>query len=498
MSGARASDRVGRRIERLTTVDRMYLHDERPAWPCHFGGLAIVEGRALLDDSGRLRMAEIIDRLGRRLPRVPDLRQRIHDPGWWRGGPLWVDDDRFSIARHVHEAAVDPPGDDARLCEAAARLYQGLLDRTGPLWDLWFLTGLSDGRVGILLKLHHAMADGPAAVAIMAALFDPDPDAEDPVATGWTPEPMPGGWSLLIDAAARTVRAVGHGVAMLARPMRIVGGLRIFLIVIRRSLGEKGAPRTSLNGIVRAGRRVQFTRLDLAAMKEVAHAQGGTVNDVVLALWAGGLRRLLLSRGEPVDGVEPVIGLAVSTRESSEAATIDNQVGSMVLRLPAWEPDPRRRLERIVELTGEAKRRRRLPAAIMDSMAWLSATPLGRYFNLHQRAVNALVTNVVGPAVPMYAFGARILDVVPIIQLVGNIGLTLCAFSYAGRVSLVVTADAHGFPDVDVLMAAMERDWGSLVSRPALEPSAAVAPSAPREPPLVAPRRRGRGAAPCR
>jgi WS/DGAT/MGAT family acyltransferase len=320
----------------------------------------------------------------------------------------------------------------------------------------------------------------------------------DPMATAWTPAPAPGGWSLLVDAAARTMRAVGHGVAMLARPWRMVGGLRIFLIVIRRSLGEKGAPRTSLNGIVRAGRRVRFARLDLAAMKDVGHAQGGTVNDVVLALWAGGLRRLLLSRGEPIEGVEPVIGLAVSTRERNETATIDNQVGTIVLRLPAWEPDPSRRLERIVELTREAKARRRLPAAIMQSMAWLSATPLGRYLNLHQRAVNTLVTNVVGPTVPMVAFGARILDVVPIIQLVGNIGLTLCAFSYAGRVALVVTADAYGFPDVDVLMGAMEDDWRSLVSRLALEPVAVVAPPAPREPPLVAPRQRGRGAAPCR
>jgi WS/DGAT/MGAT family acyltransferase len=275
---------------------------------------------------------------------------------------------------------------------------------------------------------------------------------------------MPGAWSLLADNLSNKIRTVGRGAGLLAHPLRIVRGARVFALVVRRCLGQKGRPRSSLNQVVRAGRRVRFLRLDLTAMKEAAHAHGGTVNDVVLDVWSGGLRQLLVSRGEPVADVELMAALAVSLRSPTDAGTIDNRAGTIVLPLPAWEADAQRRLDLIVRTTREAKARRQLPAAIMGVMAMLAATPLGQYLNLHQRAVNVIVTNVVGPPVPMYVFGARILDIVPIIQLVGNIGLTMCAFSYAGQLSLVVTADATAFPDLDVLMQGMERDWDALTS----------------------------------
>ena len=462
---------AGRRLVRLTVVDRMFLHDERPEWPCHFGGLAVIDGRPLMDESGQLRLQELRDLLVRRLAGIPDLRQRIHTPGWLQGGPLWVDDERFSIERHIREAAIPAPGGDAELLAAAARAYDSLLDRRGPLWELWLLTGMTDGRVGILLKLHHAVADGSAAVAIMASLFDVERDAPDPAATRWTPAPIPGPRALLADNLSSKLRALGCGVAALAHPLRILAAARIFVLVLRRSMGEQGAPRTSLNGIVRAGRRVRSLRLDLAAMKDVAHAHGGKLNDVVLDLWSGGLRQLLVSRGEPVDGIELKVGQAVSLRPPSDADAIDNQAGSIVLPLPVGEADPGRRLDRIVATTSRTKAIQR-PAAIMNAMAAMSGTPLGQYLNLHQRAVNVMATNVFGPPVPMYVLGAPILEILPIIELIGNVGLTHAAFSYAGRVSLVVTADASGFPDVDELIHGMDRDWQALQGARGALPSA--------------------------
>ncbi|HET9521088.1 MAG TPA: wax ester/triacylglycerol synthase family O-acyltransferase [Candidatus Limnocylindrales bacterium] len=467
--------RGGRRIARLTVVDRMFLHAERPAWPCHFGGLAVIDGRALLDESGQLQLEEVRDRLARRLAQIPDLRQRIHAPGWLSGGPLWVDDPRFSIEHHVHEAAVPAPGGDGELLEAAARAYEGLLDRRRPLWELWFLTGLRDGRVGILLKLHHAVADGPAAVAIMASLFDIGRNAPDPVAAPFAPEPIPGARTLLAANVASKLRTLGRGLAALAHPLRTLGAARVFALVMRRAMGQQAAPRTSLNSIVRVGRRVRVVHLDLAEMKDAAHTHGGKLNDVFLDLFSGGLRQLLVSRGELVEGIELKVAQAVSLRSPSEAEAIDNQAGSIVLPLPVGEADPGLRLDRIVATTSRTKAIQR-PAAIMNAMAAMDATPLGQYLNLHQRAVNVIATNVVGPPVPMYVLGAPILDILPIIQLVGNIGLTLAAFSYAGRVSLVVTADASGFPDVDQLILGMERDWQALSgTRPA-------APEPEREP----------------
>jgi WS/DGAT/MGAT family acyltransferase len=475
-SGTPATARpAGRRKDRLTVVDRMFLHDERAEWPCHFGGLAVIDGRAFADESGRLRLEELRARLGRRLADIADLRQRIHRPGLLQGGPLWVDDPRFSIGDHVHEAIVPSPGGDAELLEAATRAYEGLLDRKRPLWELWFLTGMADGRAAILLKLHHAVADGPAAVAIMASLFDVERDAPEPAATPWTPEPVPGPRALLVDNLSSRLRALGHGLAALAHPLRILGAARMFVLVMRRSMGEQGAPRTSLNGAVRAGRRVRYLQLDLAAMKDVAHAHGGKLNDVVLDLWSGGLRQLLVFRGEPVEGIELKVAQAVSLRPSSDAEAIDNQAGSIVLPLPVGEADPGRRLDRIVAMTSRTKAVQQ-PAAIMNAMAAMSATPLGAYFNLHQRAVNVISTNVVGPPVPMYVLGAPVLDILPIIQLVGNIGLTLAAFSYAGRVSLVVTADARGFPDVDELIHGMERDWQTLYAASGAPPTPEVTP----------------------
>ncbi|HET7870400.1 MAG TPA: wax ester/triacylglycerol synthase family O-acyltransferase [Actinomycetota bacterium] len=448
----------------------MYLRVEDPAWPTHFCGLAIVDGRALWGASGQLRWEEIRDRLDRRLTRVPELRRRVYFPGPLRGGPLWVDDGRFAIEHHVHQKTVEPPGGDAELLEAAAAIYGRSLDRTRPLWELWFLTGLNDGRVGVLLKLHHAVADGAGAVAIMGSLFDLAPDVADPASSPWTPEPIPGGWSLLAENLSTAIRTVGRAAASLAHPGRAAGGMRVLMDVVRRSVGVKGAARTSLNQVVRPGRRIRYLRLDLAAMKEAAHAHGATVNDLVLDLWSGGLRRLLVSRGEPIAGLELTTTEPVSTRSATDS-TIDNQVGLMVLRLPVWEADVQRRLDLIARTTRETKAGQR-PAAIRGVLVRLSATPIGRYLTLHQRAANVFVTNVIGPPVPMFILGSQILAVLPIVQVAGNIGLSLCAFSYTGEVFLVVTADASGFPDLDVLMTGMERDWGALVGGHVAEPIA--------------------------
>ena len=456
------------RFARLTSTDLMFLRLESAEWPAHFGGLAVLEEAALQDRTGRLRLREIRDQLDRRVAHVPALRQRIYTPGLLRGRPLWVDDRRFDIRDHVHESAVRSPGGDTELLEAAADVYGGLLDRSRPLWELWFLTGLSEGRIGVLLKLHHAVADGLAAVAVMASLFDFDPDTPDPARVPRTPEPLPGRWSLVADNFSSKMHSVRRALAAVIHPVRLANGVRTFAHVARRSFGTPAAPIGSLNEPVQAGRRVRSLRLDLTTMKEIAHAHEGKVNDVVLDLWSGGLRRLLVSRGEPVAGVELLTGLAVSLRSPTGAGTVDNQVGTMVLPLPVSEADPRRRLETIVTTTRRVKSEQR-PAKILGFLAAVAATPIGRSFATRQRSTNVLVTNVIGPPVPMYLLGARILDVLPIIQLMGNIGLTLCAFSYAGRISLVVTADATAFPDLDELITGMERDWHELAPGP-LEP----------------------------
>jgi len=209
-------------------------------------------------------------------------------------------------------------------------------------------------------------------------------------------------------------------------------------------------------------RRIRFLRLDFGEMRETAHAHEAKVNDVVLALWSGGLRELMLFRQEPTTGIELVMNMPVSLRSTSEAPTIGNEVGFMALPLPVWEVDVHSRLELILATTRRAKSEQDA-AAMAGFLAAASAIPFGKYFSAHPHNVNVRVSNVIGPPVPLYVLGARILDVVPITRLFGNVGLTLCAFSYAGQIYLVVTADATAFPDLDVLMAGMEQDWHALI-----------------------------------
>ena len=172
-------------FERLTSTDLLFLRLETASWPCHFGGFAVLDGEALLDDLGHLALDEIRERLDGRSTHVPDLRQRLHHPGLLGGKPVWVDDSEFAIENHVHSVTVE--GGDAGLLDTALEIYSRALDRSRPLWELWLFTGLGENRVGFLLKLHHAVADGLAAVAILGSLFDRDPDAPEPAPAQWTP-----------------------------------------------------------------------------------------------------------------------------------------------------------------------------------------------------------------------------------------------------------------------------------------------------------------------
>ena len=461
MSPPTANREQGSQISRLTSLDLMFFHLESRDWPSHFAGLAVVDGSALLDGSGRLRLDEIRDRVNRRLAAAPQLRRRLHRPGLLSGRAIWVDDARFDLVHHVHEAAVQEPGGDLELLDTAGRLYGTLLNRDRPLWELWFLTGLTDGRVGVLLKLHHSLADGMAALTLMGVLLDRGPDTPDPLAGPWAPRPIPGRWSLVADNARTTFQAVSRVGSILAHPRRLASDAAVGIGVAREAFRSSGAPRSSLNRPVRSGRRIRVLRLDLGAMRRVARAHKARINDVVLDLWSGGLRELMGYRGESTAGVDLIANLPVSLRSARSARTIDNQLGFLALPLPVWEPDVEKRLDLIARITREAKSEQR-PEAMATFLAAASAMPFCRALVARQHSVNVKVTYVPGPRVPVYLLGARVLDILPIARLFGNVGLTLGAFSYGGQISLVVTADATAFPDLDVLMAGMEREWSAL------------------------------------
>jgi diacylglycerol O-acyltransferase / wax synthase len=450
-------------FRRLSAADVSNLLLETPAAPMHVGGLLTVEAAPLLDAGGRLDLPRLLIRLERRLSRLPELRRRLFVPGPLGGRPLWVDDPGFRVADHVHERELAAPGGEAELLEEAARLMAPPLDRRRPLWDLWFLSRADAGRVFVLFKLHHAVADGLGIVALLSALLDLDPGAADPPREEWTPEPPPAAAALVVDGVSSKIAATARALAALAHPARLARDAADILEDIGYTArSSRAAPLTSINRPVRPGRRFGRLAVDLAAARQAAARAGGKVNDVVLAVVAGGVRELLLSRGEAVPGGDLVTSVPVSLRPSSAARELGNQAGVIMVPLPVGEPDPRRRLAEVVDRTRRAKARQQAGFGQQVTVA-MAALPLARRFMDHQRFVNLFVTNVIGPPVQVYLLGARVEDVMPIVIGAGNVTIAVCALSYAGRLVLAVTADAESCPDVERIVAGMRRTWSELV-----------------------------------
>ena len=450
------------RYARLSLADRSNLRIERPETPGHVAGVCVVEAGPLLGEDGELDLGEIRRRLERRLVRAPELRRVVRRPPPLCGPALWVDDPTFSIARHVHAARVEPPGDEASLLRATEMLLRPLLDRSRPLWQLWFLTGVADGRLGVLFQVHHAVADGLAAIALLASLLDLEPDAADPPPERWSAAPAPSTRALLADSMRSRATALASTIVhpvVLVRELAVVAG-----DVVEAFRTSTKAPRTSLNALPGGSRRLRAVHLDLERARAVAHAHDGKVNDVLLAVVSGGLRDLLVSRGEPVDGMELRVSVPASLRRADEARELGNAAGIMVVALPVSEPDAARRLERIAAEMRLARAAQR-PASVQHMTAAMAALGLAVPLARRQRMVNTFVTNVPGPRDALYLLGARIEQVLPVVVLAGNVTVTFAALSYHGRLDVVVDADAAACPDVDVLVAGMNQAWESLAAR---------------------------------
>jgi len=442
-------------IERLSAFDLTNLAVEAPDTPMHVGMVAILDGRSLLDACGRLRMTEVHDRLRTGLCAAPKLRKVVYRPGPLAGRPLWVDDPGFAIERHVAQVAIDPPGGEDELLGLAERLMRTVLDRSRPLWHLWVVTGLPDRRLAVVVKIHHAVSDGIAAIRLMTALLDPPPGAAG--ASLWIPVAVPS-WHHLVSARFR--RGTGRTARGAAEQPTL---RRTFLGAWHTLRRGWAAPRTSLNAPIGPGRRLGVVRLDLADAKAVAHAAGGKVNDVILALIAGGLRDVLRSRGEPVDNLDLRVAVAVSLRDPDRPAGDGNHNGSIVIRLPLHGADSAARLRAVTAETTLAKRQQ-TAVAQQHFMIFMARIGLARRLSRTQHIINLVESNVPGPSAPIRILGAPVLDLVPIGAIAGNLTVTFLAVSYAGRLVITAVADRDRFPDLPVALAGMTREWSSLAA----------------------------------
>jgi diacylglycerol O-acyltransferase / wax synthase len=460
-------------IARLSLEDESYLRIEDPRSPMHFGVLATLGPGLPVDAHGALDLPGIRRRLERRLDRAPELRRTLRPAPILCGRPMWVDDERFSLDQHVRAAAVSPPGGERELLHAAERLLTPLLDRARPLWELWFLTGLADGGVGLLFKLHHAVTDGLGAVALLGALFDDGGSArqagqgphalvdgaDDAARTEavWVAAPAPSPWELFADNARGRLASL----SVLLHPTRVACALGSALADSKRmARAWSGAPATSLTGPRTGTMHARVVRLDLEIARRIGHTRGGSVNDVMLAVVAGGLRDLLVARGEAVTGVELKVSVPVALRTARAARELGNAVGTMLVPVQVGEPDAVRRLAGIVLATHAAKAE---PPVRADAfISWMAALGLARPMANRQRTFNVFTTNVIGPRAPLHLLGARVEELLPLMGASGNIRLLFAAASYGGQLVVVVNADGS-VEDVDVLAAGMQQTWSALV-----------------------------------
>jgi len=440
-----------RLLERLTASDLFMLLWDDYGWPNQIGGLAILDGTNLLDHDGHLRIEAVRRRLEPRLHLVPRFRQLLYRPRLGLGWPLWVDAPCFDLADHIGVHPLAAPGDQAQLLQACQELARGRLDPGRPLWELWLLPGLPQRRVGAFIRVHHVVADGPAGVATFGALLDLTADAPTPVPSPWTPTPIPTASELLRDNLRRRRQQLGRGWSGLAHPGRTLRRARAAWPAWREVFTEQPAPQTSLNHPVGADRRLAILGGRLDRTKQIAHAHHAKVNDVVLAAVAGGLRQLLAGRGEDVQGLVLRAMVPISLHQEQPGQARGNQPGWMMVPLPLGEPDPVRRLALIAAETAARRHKARPPAGsgifrfVAGQRAWYRHFP-------RQRSVNLVVTNVPGPPVPLYLAGARLLELFPVVPVMGNLTLVVAVLSYAGQLNLTAVADRDGCPDLEVFV----------------------------------------------
>jgi WS/DGAT/MGAT family acyltransferase len=433
--------------------------------------VGILEGSGLHAPDSSFPIDELRESVERKLYPLPRFRQQLCMPRRGLGWPVWVDAASFDVADHVEVIPVDSPGDHESFLAAAEALFDRPLDRRHPLWRLSFLPGLAEGRVGMVIKAHHAVADGVAGVASFGALFDTSPEGMPPAPPLWTPSPWPSARDLLADNLRRRAAEVGRMSGTLRHPVAAAHAARRFLPGLRETFTEDRAPRTTLNQPIGTHRTLAFISTDLDLVRAVGHARGGTVNDVLLTVVAAGLRTLLDRRGEAVDRLTLRAFVPVSLHREGPGRAVGNRDGAMVVPLPLGETDDLARLRSIVAQTVVRKRRPRAAGATLfrNGLAQRAFLRLAA----RQRLMNAYVANVPGPPMPLYLAGARVRELFPLVPLIGNVTLGVGALSYAGRLSITAVADREACPDLDDFVDGVQRSLRAL-AEPLVRRSSAV------------------------
>ena len=455
--------------DRLSPLDVSFLYVEEPTTPMHVGSVAVFQAPEDGFDYDRL-----VALIAERIAFVPRYRQRVRDVPGHLANPVWVDDESFDIGYHVRRSALPRPGNDQQLAELVARVQSRQLDRNRPLWEMYLVEGLSRQRFAVITKTHNAMVDGIGTVDIGQVILDTDPEpsraaSRPPGRAGtaiaaWRPNPEPSWAELIVGAVSDTVR----------RPTAVIDTVRGGLSEVRSTAGRlagvaggllaagvtaaRPAPVSPLNVVIGAQRRFATVASDLDDYRRIRKAHGGTINDVVLASIAGGLRAWLLTRGEGVSTATIVRAMVpVSVQDEDGSGPAGNRVSSLLVDLPVGEPSPVMRLHQVSyrmkahKETGQAVGAESLVGLAGFAPPTLHAMGARVASGLSKRWFNLVVTNVPGPQQPLYAGGARLLASYPVIPLARTQAVSIGLTSYDGGVYYGLNADRDAMSDIDVL-----------------------------------------------
>ncbi len=449
-------------MQALTGLDSSFLYLENANMPMHVGGLDVYEGSLTFD--------EFRNFLAERLHLAPRLRQRLIEVPLSIDHPYWIEDPDFNLDFHIHHTALPKPGDWKQLRRLTSRIFSQPLNRSKPLWEFVFVEGLDNvsqvpkGSVAVISKIHHAAIDGASGAEILGLLFDATKKPRKiPKEKHRKLEPIPGDLDLLFKSTMNYVK----------RPFKLPG----LLYETAKSTWAAGkisrvqtsdvpktafnAPRTILNQPVSAERRWNTALLSLARIKALKKAvPDATLNDVVMTICTGALRRYLLEKNELPD--KPLVAMVpVSTRTKDEKTDMGNQVSAMLIQLPTDEEDPIEQLRRLHDNTQRGKQYQQAIGAkqLTDYAEFvpfgLGAQAARMYTRMngskyHAPVFNVVITNVPGPQVPLYMNGKKMLAHMGMAPIFDGMGLILPIFSYNGVLSISPTTAANIMPDVDL------------------------------------------------
>jgi diacylglycerol O-acyltransferase len=471
--------------DRLSAVDASFLAQEKESAHMHVGAVVVFEG----PPAG---YEEVLEHVESRLHLVPRYRQKLAFPRFEMGRPMWIDDPNFNLEYHVRHAALPKPGSRDQLRALAARIFSQRLDRSKPLWETWLVQGLEDNRFGLISKTHHSMIDGVAGVDLASVLFDLSPVPSRVEPEPWTPHTEPSDAELVADGVKGVVRRpfslLGKAVDSVQHPSRTVSSVRESAEAIGEVVwaGLNPAPDVPpLNTPIGPHRRLHNVRASLEDFKTVKRAFGGTVNDVVLAVVAGAMRRWLRSRGVRTEGMELRALVPMSIRTEAEMSSGGNRIAAMRGPLPVYVDDPVERLRVVREAMGGVKESKQaLGAEVIAGLQDFAPPTLlaqASRLNFSTRLFNLIVTNVPGPQFPLYMLGRELEELIPVAFLPENHALAIAIMSYNGAVDFGLLADYDAMPDIDFVAHAIREALEELLDVARAEaPQAEGAPAPTR------------------